>query len=41
VLEKINCYKVLIGVSEGKRPLSRPKCKWEYNIQIDFKEMGF
>ena len=26
---------------EGKRPLGRPKRRWELNIKIDFKEMGY
>jgi hypothetical protein len=24
-----NAYKILVGKSEGKRPLERPRCKWE------------
>jgi hypothetical protein len=26
--------------SEGKRPLGRPKRKWEDNIKLDLKEIG-
>jgi hypothetical protein len=36
-----NEYKILDGNPEGKRPLGRPSCKWEYNIQTDFKEIGW
>ena len=27
-------YRVLVGKSEGKRPLGRPRSRWEDNIQI-------
>jgi len=26
---------------EGKRPLGRPRCRWENNIMIDIQEVGF
>jgi hypothetical protein len=29
----------LIGRSEGKRPLGRPKCRWEDNIEMDHREI--
>jgi hypothetical protein len=32
--------KILVGKSEGKRPLQRPKCRWEDN-KIDFREIGW
>jgi hypothetical protein len=35
--EKRNTYKVLVGIREGKKPLQRPRHKWENNITIDFK----
>jgi hypothetical protein len=28
-------YKILVGKLEGKRPLGRPRRKWEDNIRID------
>jgi hypothetical protein len=31
----------LIGKPEGKRPLSRPRHRWEYNIRIDLRNIGF
>ena len=31
-----NAYRVR---HEGKRPLGRPKCRWEHNIIMDLKEM--
>jgi hypothetical protein len=37
--EKRNAYMILVGKSEGKRPLGRPKHKWEDNIKMDLREM--
>jgi hypothetical protein len=33
-------YRVLVGRPEGKRPLGRPKRRWEGNIKMDLREMG-
>jgi hypothetical protein len=33
-------YRVLVGKPEGKRPLGRPKRRWEDNIKMDLQEMG-
>ena len=33
-------YRVLIGKPEGKRPLGRPRCRWEDNIKMDLQELG-
>jgi hypothetical protein len=33
-------YRVLVGVPEGKRPLGRPKYRWEDNIKMDLREIG-
>jgi hypothetical protein len=33
-------HKVLVGKPEGKRPLRRPRCRWEDNIKMDFQEVG-
>ena len=33
--------KVLVGKPEGKRPLVRPKRRWEDNIKMDLQEVGF
>jgi len=33
-------YRVLVGKPEGKRPLGRPKPKWEDNIKVDLQEVG-
>jgi hypothetical protein len=34
-------YNILIGRPEGRRPLGRPRRRWEDNIKIDLREMGF
>jgi hypothetical protein len=33
-------YSVLVGKPEGKRPLGRPRRRWEDNIKMDFQEVG-
>ena len=33
-------HRVLVGKPEGKRPLGRPRCRWEDNIKMDLKEVG-
>jgi hypothetical protein len=33
-------YRVLVGRSEGKRPLGRPRLRWEDNIKMDLREIG-
>jgi hypothetical protein len=38
--EERNVYRVLMGKPEGKRPLGRPRCRWEDGIRIDLKETG-
>ena len=30
-----NAYRVLVGKPEGKRPLGRPRRRWEYNIKME------
>jgi hypothetical protein len=35
-----NVYRVLIWRPEGKKPLERPRCRWEDNIKIDLRETG-
>jgi hypothetical protein len=35
-----NMYKVLMGKPEGKRPLGRPRCRWEDGIKMDLREIG-
>ena len=33
-------YRVLVGKSEGKSPLGRPRLRWEDNIKMDLQEVG-
>jgi hypothetical protein len=33
-------YRVLVRKPEGKRPLGRPRCRWEGNIKMDLQEVG-
>ena len=33
-------HRVLVGKPEGKRPLVRPRHRWEDNIKMDFQEVG-
>ena len=35
-----NAYTVLLGKPEGKRPLGRPRRRWEDNIKMDLREVG-
>jgi len=32
-------YRVLVGKPEGKRPLGRPRRRWEDNIKMDIQEV--
>jgi hypothetical protein len=32
-------YRVLVGKPEGKRPLGRPRRRWEDNIEMDLQEV--
>ena len=32
---------VLVGIPEGRRPLGRPRCRWEDNIKMDLQEVGY
>ena len=33
-------HRVLVGKTEGKRPLGRPRRRWEDNIKMDLQEVG-
>ena len=33
-------HRVLVGKPEGKRPLGRPRRRWEDNIRMDLQEVG-
>jgi hypothetical protein len=38
--EERKVYKVLVGNPEGKRPLVRPRRRWEDGIRMDLREIG-
>jgi len=33
-------HRVLVGIPKGKRPLGRPRRRWEDNIKMDLQEVG-
>jgi len=37
--ERRGVYRVLVGKPEGKRPLERPRRRWENNIKMDLQEV--
>jgi hypothetical protein len=38
--EKRNAYRILLGKTERKRPLGRPRRRWVDNIKMDLTEVG-
>ena len=38
--ERRDLYRVLVGKPDGKRPLGRPRRRWEDNIKMDLQEVG-
>jgi hypothetical protein len=39
--EKRNAYRILAGKPEGKRPLGKPRRRWNDNIKMDVREIGW
>jgi hypothetical protein len=39
--ERKGAYRVLVEKYEGWRPLGRPRHRWEDNIKMDLKEVGY
>jgi len=39
--ERRDVYRVLVGKPEGKRPLGKPRLRWEGDIKMDIQEMGY
>jgi hypothetical protein len=37
--ERRNAYRVLVGKPEGKRPLERPRRRWEDGIKMDLRKI--
>jgi hypothetical protein len=40
VVEERKLYRVLVGKAEGKRPLRRPRHRWDDGIRMDLREIG-
>jgi len=40
MVERRGVHRVLVGKPEGKRPLGRPRRRWEDNIKMDLQEVG-
>jgi hypothetical protein len=36
---EMNAHKILVSKPEGKRPLGRPRCRWEDNNRMDLREI--
>jgi hypothetical protein len=39
--ERRGAYRALLGKPERRRPLGRPKRRWENNIKMDLREVGW
>jgi len=38
--ERRGVCRVLVGKPEGKRPVRRPRCRWENNLKMDLQDVG-
>jgi hypothetical protein len=38
---KRNVYRTVVGKPEGKGPLGKPKRKWDNNIKMDLRQIGW
>jgi hypothetical protein len=41
ISEMINAYNIFVGKAEGKRPLRKYRCRWEDNIRMDLRKIGW
>jgi hypothetical protein len=39
--ERIGVYRILVGGPEGRRPLGRPRRRWDDNIKTDIQDVGW
>jgi hypothetical protein len=39
--ERRGVYRILVGKPEGKRPLGRPRHRWQDNTEMDLQEVGY
>jgi hypothetical protein len=37
--KKRDAYRILVGRPEERRPLGKPRCRWEDNIKMDLQEV--
>ena len=40
MVEDRGVHRVFVGKPDRKRPLGRPRCRWEDNIKMDLQEVG-
>jgi hypothetical protein len=41
MVESRGAYRVLVGKPEGRRPLGRPRLRWEDNIKMNLRKVGW
>jgi hypothetical protein len=41
MVEKRGAYRILVGRREGRRPLGRPRSRWEGAIKMDLQDEGW
>jgi hypothetical protein len=34
-------YRILVGKTEGKKSLGKPRCRWEDNVKTDHQKVGW
>jgi hypothetical protein len=39
--EKRGAYRIVVGRPEARRPLGRPRCRWEHNIETDLQAVDW
>jgi hypothetical protein len=39
--EKMNAYRILVGKPEGKRQVGRPRRRWDDNIKMGLRDLGW
>jgi hypothetical protein len=39
--DRRGAHRALMGKPEGRRALKRPRCRWEDNIKMDLREVGW
>jgi hypothetical protein len=40
-VDKLNAYIIILGMPRGKKPLGRPRYRWEDNTKMDLGEVGW